>query len=186
MIKKSMSKRIFILICLLIFASCMLIFAGCGNNGTTQQKDNAENITGEQQTPQAKANDKVYKVGDVIQVNDDTKLTVNEVTKSSGGEFDKPKDGYEYVIVKITIENTGSSNISYNPFDFTMQNSQGQISDIALTTVDQDTSLPSGKLAPGGKVTGTIPFEQPINDPLLQLQYKPDYFSDEVTKINLQ
>lgn len=183
MINNSTLKRSLYFICLLISFTCVLMFSGCANNGTAQQEDESKKVGEEQQTKQSK--DKVYKIGDIIQVKD-SKLTVNEVTKSSGSEYDKPKSGYEFVIVKITLENIGNSPISYNPYDFKMQNSQGQITEQAFTTVDQDTALQSGELAPGGKITGTIPFEQPVNDPSLQLQYSPDYFSDELIKIDLQ
>lgn len=131
------------------------------------------------------AGDTGYKIGDAIKIND-TQLTVNEVTKSGGGEFDKPKSGNEYVVIRVTVENTGNSTISYNPYNFKVQNSQGQITDPAFTMIDQDTALQSGELAPGGKVSGTVTFEQPINDPELKLQYTPDLFGQNVTVVNLQ
>lgn len=113
-------------------------------------------------------------------------LTVTKVEKSAGGDFDKPKDGHEYVIVTVEINNAGDENISYNPFDFKMSNSQGQIVDQAFTTVDTNTALQSGELAPGGKVSGTIAFEQPAGDTNLQLQYTPSFWSDKTIKVNLQ
>lgn len=174
-----------------------------GNNQTELAKDNRR-IADDDQPDQARENlrmeeagqtnqtgdnqqarDTGYKVGDVIKING-TQLTVNEVTKSAGGEFDKPKSENEYVIIRVTIENTGNSTISYNPYYFKVQNSQGQITDPAFTIVDQDTALQSGELAPGGKVSGTVAFEQPKNDPKLKLQYTIDLFGQDVTIINLQ
>lgn len=86
----------------------------------------------------------------------------------------------------VEIENSGDENISYNPFNFKMANSEGQIVDQALTIIDNDTSLESGELAPGGTVSGTIVFEQPIDDPELQLQFEPSFWSSDMVKINLQ
>ena len=126
-----------------------------------------------------------FAVGEKVQL-DDNVLTVTEVERSAGGEFDQPKDGHEYVVVTVMIENAGDENISYNPFDFKMANSQGQILDQAFTTIDTNTALQSGELAPGGKVTGTIAFEQPAGDPGLQLQYTPSFWSDKTIKVNLQ
>lgn len=128
---------------------------------------------------------KEYKIGDTIQLGDNV-LTVNEVSKSQGNDFDRPKSGMEYVIVKVTIENAGTKNIRYSPFDFKVANSQGQITDRAFTTIDSDTSLESGELAPGGKVSGTIAFEQPKDDEKLQLQFEPNFWSKDMIIVNLQ
>ncbi|MBT2692670.1 DUF4352 domain-containing protein [Bacillus sp. ISL-55] len=126
-----------------------------------------------------------FAVGEKVQL-DGNVLTVTKVDKSAGSDFDKPKDGHEYVVVTVEIENAGDENISYNPFDFKMANSQGQIVDQAFTTIDTNTALQSGELAPGGKVSGTIAFEQPAGDSGLQLQYTPSFWSDKTIKVNLQ
>lgn len=126
-----------------------------------------------------------FTVGEKVQLGDNV-LTVTKVEKSAGSEFDQPKDGHEYVVVTVEIENAGDENISYNPFDFKMANSQGQIVDQAFTTIDTSTALQSGELAPGGKVSGTIAFEQPAGDSGLQLQYTPSFWSDKTIKVNLQ
>lgn len=112
-------------------------------------------------------------------------ITVTKVEKSQGSEWDKPKSGKEFVIVHLTIENKGNSNLSYNPFYFKMQNSQGQQESMTFTTVDQDTSLQSGELIPGGKVTGTIAFEQPKGDTGLVLIYSDSIWSSKELKIKL-
>ncbi|WP_164214965.1 DUF4352 domain-containing protein [Virgibacillus sp. YIM 98842] len=126
-----------------------------------------------------------FSVGEAVQLGDNV-LTVTEVEKSDGDEFDQPKSGNEYVIVHVEIENSGEENISYNPFNFKMANSEGQIVDQALTIIDSDTALESGELAPGGTVSGTIVFEQPADDPELQLQFEPSFWSGDMIKINLQ
>lgn len=113
-------------------------------------------------------------------------ITVTKVEKSQGTQWDKPKSGKEFVIVHLTIENKGNSNLSYNPFYFKMQNSQGQQESMTFTTVDQDTSLQSGELIPGGKVSGTIAFEQPKGDTGLVLIYNDSIWSSKELKIKLQ
>ena len=67
-----------------------------------------------------------------------------------------------------------------------MQNSKGQINDIAFTIVDSDTALNSGELIPKGEVEGTIVFEEPINDPELTLIYQPNFWDEEVTKVMIK
>lgn len=113
-------------------------------------------------------------------------ITVTSVEKSQGSTYDKPKTGKEFVIVHIMIENKGNTNLSYNPFYFKMQNSQGQQEDETFTTIDQDTSLKSGELIPGGKVEGTLAFEEPINDTGLVLIYSDNIWSSNSLRIKLQ
>ena len=113
-------------------------------------------------------------------------ITVEKVEKSQGTQWNKPKNGKEFVIVHVSIENKGNSNLSYNPYYFKMQNSQGQQESMTFTTVDQDTSLQSGELIPGGKVSGTITFEQPKGDTGLVLIYSNSIWSSKELKIKLQ
>lgn len=112
-------------------------------------------------------------------------ITVTKVEKSNGSEYDKPKAGKEYVIVHLTIENKGEKNLSYNPYYFKMQNSQGQQENETFTIIDQDTSLQSGELVAGGKVSGTIVFEEPKDDTGLTLIYSDSIWSSKELKIKL-
>ncbi len=54
------------------------------------------------------------------------------------------------------------------------------------TIIDQDTELQSGELIPGGKVEGTIVFEELIDDPNLVLIYNDSIWSTNSLKIHLQ
>ena len=112
-------------------------------------------------------------------------ITVTKVEKSNGSQYDKPKAGKEYVIVHLTIENKGEKNLSYNPYYFKMQNSQGQQENETFTIIDQDTSLQSGELVAGGKVSGTIVFEEPKDDTGLTLIYSDSIWSSKELKIKL-
>ena len=118
-----------------------------------------------------------YLVGDIAQL-DDTQVQVTKLEKSAGTKYDKPKDGQEYVIVTIAIKNKGSAEIDYNTYDFQMSNSQGQLSDQVFTIVNAETTLGSGQLMSNGVVTGTVVFEQPIDDSALELIYKPSFWGD--------
>lgn len=168
----------------------IVVFALAGGSGDEEGATKVDKEAQETSAPAEKENSaphvkEEFAVGEKVQL-DDNVLTVTKVEKSAGSDFDKPKDGHEYVVVTVEIENAGDENISYNPFDFKMSNSQGQIIDQAFTTIDTNTSLQSGELAPGGKVSGTIAFEQPTGDPGLQLQYTPSFWSDKTIKVNLQ
>lgn len=126
----------------------------------------------------------IYSIGEEIKLNDNV-LLVNKADKSNGSKFDKPQKGKEFIIVNVTIKNGSKNEISYNPYNFEMANSQGQITDEALTTVNKDTALHDGKLAPGGTVTGTVAFEQPTGDTGLTLKYKANMFDDKEINVKI-
>lgn len=162
------------------------IAGGAGNDESSNGGSESNNTASGGQTNDKKSEEvkEFYAVGEEVKLGDNV-LIVNSVEKSSGSEWDKPKDGMEYVVVNVTIKNGGSSEISYNPFDFQMQNSQGQITDQAFTTINTDSALSSGNLAGGGQVSGTIAFEQPAGDEALVLKYKANMFSNKEVKVNL-
>lgn len=126
-----------------------------------------------------------FYIGDEI-VMGDYVLTVDNTKKSAGSEFDKPKKGNQFLIISVTIKNNGEEEISYNPYDFTVQNGNGQVNDITFTTVNTDTALDYGKLIAGGSVSGTLAFEVPKDDKNLLLRYQPDFWSDKEIQIHLK
>lgn len=149
------------------------ILTGCGtaSGGTAS-------VVSKSSGSASAAASKIYNVGETLKISD-TEMTVTKVDKSQGtNEYDKPdKPNNEYVIVTVSIKNDGKNQLSYNPYYFKMQNSQGQITDNTYTTIDQSTRLNSGNLTAGGSVTGTVTFEEPINDSGLVLQYQDNVFA---------
>ena len=112
-------------------------------------------------------------------VHKDVHYTVTNVEYSNGTEFNKPSDGKNYVIVTINIENKSDEKISYNALDWKMVNSQGQEDSETITIVDSDTNLSSGDLAAGGNKTGTLVFEEDVNETSLKLLYYPTIIDKE-------
>jgi hypothetical protein len=164
-------------------AFLVLGLAACSGEEETAKKVSSD----DSKTTETKKEEKeqIFKVGDTVQLGDNV-LTVTKVDKSAGNEFDKPKQGNEYVIVHVRIENKGKDTIDYNPFDFKLKNSNGQLVDPTFSTIDSDTALEAGQLTPNGKAEGTISFEAPQGDKGLQLQYTPSFWSDKTIKVNLQ
>lgn len=162
-----MKRRGYIgLILVLLFSFAAV---GCGSDENTGESGKKENSVEEK---------KEYKINDVI-ILEGMELKIDEVKYSKGNEFDKPKDGNEFVIVKVSIKNTGDKKISYNPFDYSIENSDGQITTQTISAIDSKTSLSSGELAPEGKISGTIVFEAPKEDKNLKLLYKNNMFKED-------
>ena len=181
--KKPIYKKWWMWLIVLLVA---FILIGSLGSGEKDKDSNTDSTPQSETTDNNKTDDtkEFYSVGEEVKLGDNI-LIINSVEKSNGSEWDKPKDGNEFVIVSVTIKNGGSSEISYNPFDFKMQNSQGQITDQAFTTINNDTSLSSGKLAASGSVSGSIAFEQPTGDSGLVLKYKSNIFSNKEIQVKL-
>ena len=161
-----------------IVLAVFVVIVNAGDGSTTSVASISDNTASVPVTAKAKAPvvKEFYAIGEAVKSSDAT-VTVTKVEKSQGGEYNKPKSGMEWVIATVTITNSGTGEISYNPYDFRMQNSKGQITDGAFATVNQDTALHSGSLASKGSITGTLIFEQPKNDKALVLKYSGAIFS---------
>ncbi|MDI6604042.1 MAG: DUF4352 domain-containing protein [Thermoanaerobacteraceae bacterium] len=166
-----MNKKFKVFFSILILSVFLLLLIGSGESNSPTNSAQSNNTT------QEKAK-QFYNVGETAKVNG-AEMTVTKVEKSNGTEFDKPKDGMEFVIVTVKIKNGGKDKLSYNPFYFKMQNSKGQITDETFSTINQNTALKSGDLAVGGEVEGSIIFEEPVNDNGLVLQYQDNIFNKE-------
>lgn len=165
------------LIAAIVVIAVIVVIAAIANLGGNDDQPQAVNGSGNAANEQVDTS-KLFGINEPVKYKG-LELSVTKVEKSNGDDFDKPKDGMEYVIVTVKYKNAGEEKISYNPYDFKMLNSKGQITDQALTSVDSRTSLSSGELAPGGEISGTIAFEQPKGDAGLKLQYTGNWFSSD-------
>lgn len=166
-------KKIIVLPILLIM---ILTLGACGTSTQSSSGNNGGTTSNNSNSNKDKLKDS-YAVGETAKYKD-VEMTVTKVNKSNGTEYDKPKDGMEFVIVTVKIKNNSSKNLAYNPFYFKMKNSKGQIEDGTFSMVNQDTALKSGELAQGGEVEGTVIFEEPVGDNALMLQYQDNVFID--------
>lgn len=163
----------------------IIIIVGIGGAGannqntstTTTTQTSSETVQSEEKTEYNQGEQAILGSG---------AITVTNVIRSQGEQYSKPKEGKEYVIVNLKIENKGNDNLSYNPYYFKMQNSQGQQENYTITMgVNDDTQLNSGELIPGGSVEGTLVFEEPKGDTGLVLIYNDNLWSSKELKIKL-
>lgn len=138
--------------------------------GTGEKSENKENQT--------------FKVGDVISI-DDRGITVEKVQRNWSGEYSKPSDGKEYVMITVKIENKSDDKISYNSSEWKMEDSEGAIESTKFV-MNNDDALNYGDLAAGGKKSGTLVFEVPKGDQNLKVHYQPNMFIDREAVIELQ
>ncbi len=155
----------------------IIIIAVSGGNGEPTK-------VGETNTAGANTNQQTeYAVNDIIKIDDYT-MTVNKVERNwqSPADYDTPESGKEYVLVEVTITNEGTDSVPYNTYDFKMQDNNGVQKTEAFTMVEN--SLSSGDLASGGKITGNLVYDVPLDATGLKLLFSPTFWGKTVT-VNL-
>jgi len=125
-----------------------------------------------------------FKVGDVIAY-ENREITVKSVERNWTAEYSKPDAGKEYIKVNLYIENKSDDKMSYNVFDWELQDGSGDIKSQAWAIGNED-NLSSGDLAKGGKKSGSVVFEIPKDDHDLTLHYKSSFWSNKTIEIKLQ
>jgi len=172
-----------------IIVVIVLIAIGSSTSSNTTNKNSSDNQTqvksSGKNTPAATEKsaqkDITPKVGDVTKLGD-REFVVNSVRRSGAFNYNTPKVGKEYVIINVTIRNLGKDEISYNPYDFKIQDANGAQESETFAALDD--SLNSGTLAPGGKVTGSMPFQVPVGDKAL-LIFQPSFWSSQRVVVDL-
>lgn len=164
-----------ILIAIVVIALISIVFGGGSDDEPSSSGDSKTTTTKKEEKKETK---KEFSQGEIVNFKN-VEYSITNVNKTTGEDYDNAKDGYEYVIVTVKIENKSDKKVSYNPYDWKMENSNGQEEDSAFTIVDSDTELSSGDLNPGGVVEGTIAYEEPQGDTGLKLNYYDNSLFDE-------
>ena len=103
------------------------------------------------------------------------KMTLSGVEyKTRLGDFETAESGKTYVIADVSLENTTEETQPYNVFDFRIQTASGQVLDGAISTIQ---TVGSGDMVAGGKATGKVVFEVPIEDGHNYVIWKPNAFN---------
>ena len=90
---------------------------------------------------------------------------------SKGNSYKSPKAGHQFLIVTVYIKNNTGDKVPYSYENWTMSNSKGEEKKRIFSSINVDTALYSGELVVGGIKTGSMVFEQPINDPKLKMNF---------------
>jgi hypothetical protein len=179
--KKSIWKKWWFWL-IVVFVIIIIVAANGGESTTTTS------TTGTETTQESTVKD-FYSVGEAINISNRI-LTVNSVEKDwqSTNEFDKPSSpNKKFVVINVTIENKGSDKISFNEYDFDIQDANGVINNVTAVAGAGLNTLGFGELAPGGKKTGDLIYEideSGLSD--LTLTYTADFWGNKTVKVKLQ
>lgn len=160
----------------ILFVVIVIISMASGGSNSEPTKVGENSNTSKTQEQQ-----KEYKVADVVKLGE-REFVVNSVRRSGAFNYNTPDAGKEYVIVNVTIRNLGTDEVSYNPFDFKVQDANGAQESSTFASLDD--SLSSGTLAPNGKITGSMPFEVPTGTNA-KLIFQPSFWNSQRVVVDL-
>lgn len=144
------------------------------NNEATEENDDSEEAPKE-----------LYEIGETFE-HDGIKVTVNETERLDGGDMDLLDEGDNYIRINLTINNDSDKEVSYNPLNFEIQTSDGNIKDsFDFPPSGSEKVMTSGKLAEGGSYTANLFYEVPADDNDLILRYEPSFWGSEIIKFNV-
>jgi len=108
-------------------------------------------------------------------------VSASNLQQDSNGDM-APASGNSYTTVHVSLTNNGSSNVTYNPLDFTVQGATDNIQYKALATDTNITNsaLGTGSLVPGQTVAGDLAFETPTAEMTYTLLWTPDIMSPAI------
>ena len=158
----------------------VLIIAGNAIGGQSNTSPTSTTNSDETSSQQGqKAEEKTeFAVGETATFSNKS-ITVTDVQRNydTGNQFAQPESGKEFVIVTLSIANESDSTLTFNPYEFKMQDSNGVQLNESFTALSEG-KLNSGSLAKGGKVTGKLAYEVPAGDAGLKLLYQNFSFFD--------
>jgi len=190
--KKSIFKKWHIALMVALVLSMTFSFAGCLDDKKDDKEEKATSVKNDDEDKDDEDSDDEDKQEKSEFEQDETvkwkdvEYKVKSAKKKTPTKYETVADGCELVILKIKIENKSEEKISYNPFYFRMENSNGQEKKTKFLGSDNKTRLDSGDLTPKGKVEGTLTFEVPKGDKNLKFSYyEPGNDKDAAFKIKI-
>ena len=115
----------------------------------------------------------VYHVGDILMDGDMRIVYMSSGEYTSDNDFLQPKDGYKYIFLQFSFENTSTTtdnSISFYSFN---GYADGYEADMFYGG-DDDLSA---TLSAGRNTTGTVIFEVPVDSTDIEIEYEPNFFT---------
>ncbi len=180
----------------LIVAIVVFAVAGGGDSessdtpsGSTPQKPPASTSYNNTETQKptssatAPAEDNVYHSGDIINANG-LKITYVKAEKwTENNQFLLPDEGYMYIRLYLSVENTSDSDKYISSFEFTCYADGKKEQSVYLST----DALEGGTLSSGRKDEGYIYFMVPENAKEIEVEYETSFWTSKkaILKVEL-
>ncbi|GAA4284042.1 DUF4352 domain-containing protein [Brevibacterium daeguense] len=192
--KKPVYKRWWFWVAIVVFAIIVGSCAGAGGSGTesdsdsgsAQPADEAAQEAGADEEPAPEAEEAVEQagVGDTVSAGD-FEVSVTEVeagVSRVGDEFLNEEPQGQFVLVSMTITNTGDSAVMFTSSDVTLLDAEGRqhSADGAASMYIEDSNAFLEEINPGNTVEGIIAFDIPEGIEPQVLEFSGGLFSSPV------
>lgn len=159
----------------------LIVVVAVANTGNQSSKSNAPAPTtqaNQNQPTQAAQPAGGHRVGEPVTLSGWT-VTVNSVKRNSGdGQFNIPKAGNVYLFIDVAVvNNTGQPQTVSSLMQFSLKDATGQSYNEALDSAAPN--APNGTIADGSKVRGTLVYEVPKSTNVWELDFQPDFSTDQ-------
>lgn len=169
-----MKKMIVIGLCLALAAAA----AGCSTPDTSSQGAPDAVASGAQNSDQA--GETTYGKGETAEI-DGVKVTLLDVTESTGSEYLKPEEGNVFLLCEFEIDNQTSDEVAVSTalsFECYVDDVKTTLSISALSNKGDKEQL-DGTVAAGKKMIGVVGYEVSEDWKDLSLSFKPDVLSTD-------
>jgi hypothetical protein len=161
-------------------SAVVLRSAGTAINSVSTTVASTVTTIAETPTTQAQPASQVSQVGGTISVND-VAVTLTSVKKLASDQYIQPKTGNIFIVVHVKIVNNSTGEVDYNPLDFHVRSSSGNITDVEFavpSTYTANNQLNYGKLSAGGNVEGDLIFQVKKGDHKAQMTWQPSFLGN--------
>jgi len=174
---------------LLVALLVVAIVSNPSSKTSSGTQENEEESEDKKKSSKSKNDSKSVEVGvgEPGELQDRT-LVVNEVERNfiPEGRISGLEPGNEFVLLSLTLKNTGNNDINYNSHDFKVEDSNGVQHNYDTRPMSK---LPNrvgyGELSPGGELVGNIAFQVPQGNNPLKLIYETDVISKRTITVRL-
>ncbi len=126
---------------------------------------------------------KTFNMGDVINYKG-VRYKVVSVETSMGTSYKKPKEGNQYLIITINMENKSNTKYRYSSEDWTVCYSKDEETKRIISPINAGNSLYTGYLVVGGTKEASLVFEVPENDDNMRIRYYDPELVEEKEEID--
>lgn len=133
--------------------------------------------------PKSMQSESEFEIGDVIKVNT-VEYIVHGIKKSMGKQYFGPKEGYEYIIIDVSITNKDTKTQSISSLlMYDLRDQTGlKMNDSIGASMATNGSL-SGDIMPSKALRGEVAFEVPIGSTGLEFIIEPNAFNHDTAFI---
>ena len=114
-------------------------------------------------------------VGDSVTASGLRLVYVASGVYESDNEFIQPKEGYQYIFMKIYAENVSDTTQHFSSMDFNCY-ADGYAMDTDYVTLDEDIAA---SLSPGRHTMGRVFFQVPVDAEQIEAEYELNYFTEK-------